>query len=208
MKKTKKMRRRRQFLSCSSVLNLFICVFKLSFPSMDRCSQEKERKKEGRNEFLTGLSFSPNLYSSICLESICASLCIFLSFFLCKKDLAFICVCVCMSCLRSLAPALFGMEEVKRACACLLFGGTQKQIPDGSRLRGYEATKNETKKQRKKEQGKKEREKEQGKKEGNKEGRNIATTTATQLSLSLYAFSSFSLRSFSFVLSLSKWLDI
>ncbi|PHJ21246.1 dna replication licensing factor mcm5, partial [Cystoisospora suis] len=37
---------------------------------------------------------------------------------------------------KSLAPALFGMEDVKRACACLLFGGTQKQIPDGSRLRG------------------------------------------------------------------------
>ncbi|PFH32841.1 putative DNA replication licensing factor MCM5 [Besnoitia besnoiti] len=37
---------------------------------------------------------------------------------------------------RSIAPALYGMEEVKRACACLLFGGTQKIVADGSRLRG------------------------------------------------------------------------
>ncbi|EPR56660.1 putative DNA replication licensing factor MCM5 [Toxoplasma gondii TgCatPRC2] len=37
---------------------------------------------------------------------------------------------------KSLAPALYGMEEVKRACACLLFGGTQKVVADGSRLRG------------------------------------------------------------------------
>ncbi|CDJ47682.1 DNA replication licensing factor, putative [Eimeria brunetti] len=37
---------------------------------------------------------------------------------------------------RSIAPALYGMEEVKRACACLLFGGTAKIINDTTRIRG------------------------------------------------------------------------
>lgn len=37
---------------------------------------------------------------------------------------------------RSIAPALFGMTEVKRACACLLFGGTAKIINDTTRIRG------------------------------------------------------------------------
>ncbi|OEH75181.1 DNA replication licensing [Cyclospora cayetanensis] len=36
----------------------------------------------------------------------------------------------------SIAPALFGMIEVKRACACLLFGGTAKIINDTTRIRG------------------------------------------------------------------------
>ncbi|KAL8436130.1 hypothetical protein ACSSS7_001944 [Eimeria intestinalis] len=38
----------------------------------------------------------------------------------------------------SIAPALFGMMEVKRACACLLFGGTAKIVNDTTRIRGRE----------------------------------------------------------------------
>jgi DNA replication licensing factor MCM5 len=37
---------------------------------------------------------------------------------------------------RSIAPAIFGLEDVKRAVACLLFGGTRKFLPDGMKLRG------------------------------------------------------------------------
>ena len=37
---------------------------------------------------------------------------------------------------RSIAPSIFGSENVKRALACLLFGGARKQLDDGARLRG------------------------------------------------------------------------
>eukprot|EP00922_Rhytidocystis_sp_ex-Travisia-forbesii_P040223 GHVS01059853.1.p1 GENE.GHVS01059853.1~~GHVS01059853.1.p1 ORF type:complete len:857 (+),score=134.96 GHVS01059853.1:102-2672(+) len=37
---------------------------------------------------------------------------------------------------RSVAPALFGLEDVKKAVACVLFGGVQKKASDESRLRG------------------------------------------------------------------------
>jgi DNA replication licensing factor MCM5 len=37
---------------------------------------------------------------------------------------------------RSIAPSLFGHNDCKRAIACLLFGGTRKALPDGTRLRG------------------------------------------------------------------------
>ena len=37
---------------------------------------------------------------------------------------------------RSIAPAIFGHPDIKKAIACLLFGGCPKQLPDGMRLRG------------------------------------------------------------------------
>ncbi|ORZ36828.1 MCM2/3/5 family-domain-containing protein [Catenaria anguillulae PL171] len=37
---------------------------------------------------------------------------------------------------NSIAPSIFGHEDVKRAVACLLFGGTKKRLVDGMRLRG------------------------------------------------------------------------
>lgn len=37
---------------------------------------------------------------------------------------------------RSIAPSIFGNEDVKRALACLLFGGSRKVLPDKIRLRG------------------------------------------------------------------------
>ena len=39
---------------------------------------------------------------------------------------------ICMS----IAPSIYGSEEVKRAVACLLFGGARKELDDGARLRG------------------------------------------------------------------------
>lgn len=36
----------------------------------------------------------------------------------------------------SIAPSIFGFEDVKRAIACLLFSGSVKQLPDGTRRRG------------------------------------------------------------------------
>ena len=36
----------------------------------------------------------------------------------------------------SIAPAIFGHDDIKRVVACLLFGGTAKVLPDGMRLRG------------------------------------------------------------------------
>ena len=39
---------------------------------------------------------------------------------------------VCMS----IAPSIYGSDDVKKAVACLLFGGAPKQLPDGARLRG------------------------------------------------------------------------
>ena len=37
---------------------------------------------------------------------------------------------------QSIAPSIYGSDEVKKAVACLLFGGARKQLPDGARLRG------------------------------------------------------------------------
>merc|ERR1712060_27729 len=36
----------------------------------------------------------------------------------------------------SIAPSIFGSEDVKKAIACLLFSGAGKQLTDGARLRG------------------------------------------------------------------------
>merc|ERR1712018_331567 len=37
---------------------------------------------------------------------------------------------------KSIAPAIFGFEDVKKAVACLLFGGSRKILPDGLTRRG------------------------------------------------------------------------
>ncbi|UKJ88091.2 DNA replication licensing factor [Theileria orientalis] len=37
---------------------------------------------------------------------------------------------------KSIAPSLYGLEDVKKACACALFGGTRKEIGNGTKLRG------------------------------------------------------------------------
>ncbi|EJT97477.1 MCM-domain-containing protein [Dacryopinax primogenitus] len=36
----------------------------------------------------------------------------------------------------SVAPSIFGNEDIKKAVSCLLFGGSKKILPDGMRLRG------------------------------------------------------------------------
>ncbi|KAJ1960453.1 minichromosome maintenance protein 5 [Dipsacomyces acuminosporus] len=36
----------------------------------------------------------------------------------------------------SIAPSIYGNEDIKKAIACLLFGGSKKSLPDGMRLRG------------------------------------------------------------------------
>ncbi|KAG0750291.1 hypothetical protein G6F57_003256 [Rhizopus arrhizus] len=36
----------------------------------------------------------------------------------------------------SLAPSIFGNEDIKKSIVCLLFGGSKKILPDGMRLRG------------------------------------------------------------------------
>ena len=36
----------------------------------------------------------------------------------------------------SIAPQIFGSEDIKKAISCLLFGGSKKFLPDGMRLRG------------------------------------------------------------------------
>lgn len=36
----------------------------------------------------------------------------------------------------SISPAVLGSKDIKKAIACLLFGGSRKQLPDGMRLRG------------------------------------------------------------------------
>ena len=36
----------------------------------------------------------------------------------------------------SIAPSIFGSPDIKRAIACLLFGGSRKRLPDGTRIRG------------------------------------------------------------------------
>lgn len=37
---------------------------------------------------------------------------------------------------RSIAPSIFGAEDMKKAVACLLFGGSRKRMPDGLCRRG------------------------------------------------------------------------
>ena len=37
---------------------------------------------------------------------------------------------------RSIASAIYGQADIKKAVACLLFGGSPKKLPDGMRLRG------------------------------------------------------------------------
>ncbi|XP_065661260.1 DNA replication licensing factor mcm5-A isoform X2 [Hydra vulgaris] len=37
---------------------------------------------------------------------------------------------------RSVAPSIYGSEDVKKAVACLLFGGSRKRLPDGLTRRG------------------------------------------------------------------------
>lgn len=37
---------------------------------------------------------------------------------------------------KSIAPSVFGNEDIKKSIGCLLFGGTRKLLPDGTRLRG------------------------------------------------------------------------
>lgn len=38
--------------------------------------------------------------------------------------------------IQSIAPAIYGNEEVKKAIASMLFSGSSKVLPDGTRLRG------------------------------------------------------------------------
>lgn len=37
---------------------------------------------------------------------------------------------------KSIASAIYGHDDIKKAVACLLFGGSPKKLPDGMRLRG------------------------------------------------------------------------
>ena len=37
---------------------------------------------------------------------------------------------------KSIAPSIFGSEDIKRSIACLLFGGSRKRLPDGLTRRG------------------------------------------------------------------------
>ena len=37
---------------------------------------------------------------------------------------------------KSIASSIFGSDDIKKAVACLLFGGSPKRLPDGMRLRG------------------------------------------------------------------------
>lgn len=37
---------------------------------------------------------------------------------------------------RSIAPSIYGNDDIKRAIVCLLMGGSKKLLPDGMRLRG------------------------------------------------------------------------
>ena len=37
---------------------------------------------------------------------------------------------------KSIAPAIYGHDDIKKAVACLMFGGSPKRLPDGMRLRG------------------------------------------------------------------------
>lgn len=37
---------------------------------------------------------------------------------------------------KSIAPSIFGFEDIKKAITCLLFGGSRKRLPDGLTRRG------------------------------------------------------------------------
>ena len=37
---------------------------------------------------------------------------------------------------ESIAPGIYGNEDIKKAISCLLFGGSRKKLPDNTRLRG------------------------------------------------------------------------
>ena len=37
---------------------------------------------------------------------------------------------------RSVGGAIYGVEDVKKAISCMLFGGSSKRLPDGMKLRG------------------------------------------------------------------------
>ena len=37
---------------------------------------------------------------------------------------------------KSIASAIYGQQDIKKAVACLLFGGSPKKLPDGMKLRG------------------------------------------------------------------------
>lgn len=37
---------------------------------------------------------------------------------------------------QSIAPGIYGNEEIKKSIACMLFGGSRKHLPDGTVLRG------------------------------------------------------------------------
>lgn len=37
---------------------------------------------------------------------------------------------------KSIAPAIYGHDDIKKAVACLMFGGSPKKLPDGMKLRG------------------------------------------------------------------------
>jgi len=37
---------------------------------------------------------------------------------------------------RSIAPAIFGYDDIKKAVCCLMFGGSRKYLPGGAKLRG------------------------------------------------------------------------
>ncbi|EAN33960.1 MCM2/3/5 family protein [Theileria parva strain Muguga] len=37
---------------------------------------------------------------------------------------------------NSIAPSIYGLDDVKKACACALFGGTRKEVGNGARIRG------------------------------------------------------------------------
>jgi len=37
---------------------------------------------------------------------------------------------------QSIASAIYGHDDIKKAICCLMFGGSPKKLPDGMRLRG------------------------------------------------------------------------
>ena len=45
-------------------------------------------------------------------------------------------ISIYLLCLRSIAPSIFGFEDVKKSISCLLFGGSRKRLPDGLNRRG------------------------------------------------------------------------